>query len=170
VTGSWSEQSQKVGIHVANLDINFFTDVQLKDPLNGINWSGSSYDKNNLYSGNELITNVVPNLVGNSTTPLKFYVNLTPVRNIYMKSPTLSSFSTIGSDGSASVIKKLPVNAGLNEMIISNITSGTDFIRCDNMTIRTIEIRLEDVKGNVINLHNFHMSFSVVFDIMNSEQ
>ena len=50
-----------------------------------------------------------------------------------MKSPNLSSFSTIGADGSASVIKKIPVNAGVGQMIISNITSGTDFIKCDKI-------------------------------------
>ena len=169
-TGTIDDNTQTLAISVANLDINFFTDEQLSDPLDGIAWGGSAYDKRNLNSGNELITNVVPNLVGNSQNPLILYLNLTPVRNIYMKSPNLSSFNTIGCNGESTIIKKIPVNVPQNQMITASITSGTDFIPADNLTLKTIEIRLEDVNGNIINLHNFNMSFSIIFDIMKSEQ
>ena len=55
-------------------------------------------------------------------------------------------------------------------MITSFITSGTDFIPCNNLTLKTIEIQLVDVNGNIINLHNNNMSFSILFDVMNSDQ
>ena len=69
-TGTFDDQTQKLSISVANLDINSFTDKELKDPLNGITWAGTAYDKNNVSSGNELITNVVANSVGNTASPL----------------------------------------------------------------------------------------------------
>ena len=138
--------------------------------MDGISWGGPAYDKRNLNSGNELITNVVPERVGNSQKPLILYLNLTPVRNIYMKRPNLSSFNTIGCNGESTINKKIPVNVPQNQMITASITSGTDFIPADNLTLKTIEIRLEDVNGNIINLHNFNMSFSIIFDIMKSEQ
>ena len=87
-----------------------------------------------------------------------------------MKSPNLSSFNTIGCNGESSIIKKIQINAGSGEMITSFITSGTDFIPCNNLTLRTIEIQLQDVHGNTINLHNNDMSFSILFDLMNSDQ
>ena len=111
-----------------------------------------------------------PNLVGNTASPATYYLNLTPVRNIYMRSPNLSSFNTIGPDGSASVIKRIPVNAGQGEMITSFITSSTDFIPCNNLTLKTIEIQLQDVNGNEIQLHGANWSLSVLFDVMNSDQ
>ena len=87
-----------------------------------------------------------------------------------MKSPNLSSFNTIGCNGESSIIKKIPVNAAPGEMITSFITSSTDFIPCNNLTLKTIEIQLQDVNGNEINLHNMNMSFSILFDVMNSDQ
>jgi len=165
---SYDYQTKRVSISVGNLDINFFTDEELES--GSIGWNGVSYNLKDLHSGNELLTNVVPNVVGNTGTPAQYYLNLTPVRNIYMKSPNLSSYNTIGCNGESSIIKKIPVNASPGEMITSNITSSTDFIPCNNLTLRTVEIQLVDVNGVVINLHNNNMSFSILFDVMNSDQ
>ena len=167
-TCSYDSQTRKMSVSIANLDIIFYTDEDLKDPQTG--WIGSSYDPKNLTSGNELLTNVFRNLVGNTANPAKYYLNLTPVRNIYMRSPNLSSFNTIGCNGESSIIKKIPVNAAPGEMITSFITSSTDFIPCNNLTLKTIEIQLQDVNGNIIPLHGANMSFSILFDIMNSDQ
>ena len=87
-----------------------------------------------------------------------------------MKSPNLSSFNTIGPDGSSSIVKKVPVNAAPGEMITSFITSSTVFIPCNTLTLRAIEIQLQDVNGNLIALHNSNWSFSILFDLMNSDQ
>ena len=121
-------------------------------------------------SGNELLTNVFPNVVGNTASPAKYYLNLTPVRNIYMRSPNISSFNTIGCNGESSIIIKIPVNAAAGEMITSFITSSTDFIPCNSLTLKTIEIQLHDVHGNTIPLHGSNWSFSILFDVMNSDQ
>ena len=133
-------------------------------------WGGSSLDVNNLSSGNKLLTNVFPNVVGNTANPAKYYLNLTPVRNIYMRSPNIPSFNTIGCNGESSVIKKIPVNAAAGEMITSFITSSTDFIPCNSLTLKTIEVQLHDVNGNLIQLHGSNGSFSILFDVMNSDQ
>ena len=87
-----------------------------------------------------------------------------------MRSPNISSFNTIGCNGESSVIKKIPVNAAAGEMITSFITSSTDFIPCNSLTLKTIEIQLQDVNGNLIALHNSNWSFNILFDLMNSDQ
>ena len=102
----YDTRSRMMSISVANQDIHFFTDEELKDPSYNIGWQGSSYDINNSRCGNELLTNYDRSIVGNSLNPAKYYLNLTPVRNIYMRSPNLSSFNTIGADGSSNIIKK----------------------------------------------------------------
>ena len=96
-----------MSVAVVNQDINFFTDEELKDLSSwGLSLGTAGiYDPNNLNSGNELLTNVFPNVVGNITNPAKYNLNLTPVRNIYMRSPNISSFNTIGCNGESSIIK-----------------------------------------------------------------
>ena len=166
---SYDAQSRKMSVSVANLDINFFTDDELKDPTY-IAWNGTPYNAKDLNSANELLTNFDSSVVGNTANPAKYYLVLTPVRNIYMRSPNLSCFNTIGADGSASIIKKIPVNASPGEMITSFITSSTDFIPVNNLTLKTIEIQLVDISGKAVNLHGANCSFSLLFDILNPDQ
>jgi len=171
-TAVYDAPARKMSVAVLNMDINFFTDEQLRDLSS---WGASLgvagiYNPNELNSGNELLTNVVANVVGNITNPAKFNLNLTPVRNIYMRSPNISSFNTIGCNGESSIIKKIPVNAAPGEVITSFITSSTDFIPCNSLTLKTIEIQLHDVHGNPIQLHGSNWSFSILFDVMNSDQ
>ena len=166
----YDNQSMNVSISLANLDVNFFADAELMDSGFMINWSGTAFNQKNISSGNELLTNVIPNVVGNTASPAQYYLNLTSIRNIYIRSPNISSFNTIGCNGESSIIKKVPINAAPGEMITSFITSSTDFIPCNNLTLRTIEIQLQDVNGNIINLHGSNWSFSIWFDLMNSDQ
>ena len=95
-----------MSVSVTNLDINFFTDEELTVPHFDIGWSGTAHDINSLASANELMTNVDPSgmVIGNTANPAKYYLNLTHVRSIYMKSPNLSSFNTIGCNGESSII------------------------------------------------------------------
>jgi hypothetical protein len=165
-----SNQSRQMSVSVANLDINFFTDAELSEPHFNIGWGGTAYDTNNLSSGNELLSNVFTNVLGNTSSPAKYYGHLIPVGNIYMRSPNLSSFNTIGPDGESSIIKKIPVNAEQGQMITSYITSSTNFIPCNNLALKTIEIQLYDVNGNLIQPHGTNWSFSILFDIINSDQ
>ena len=158
-----------ISISLANLDVIILTDAELKGESNILNWGGTAYNQNNLSSSNELISNF-QSVVGNTATPAQYHINLTSVRNIYIRSPNISSFNTIGCNGESSIIKKIPINASPGEMITSFITSSTDFIPCNNLTLRTIEIQLHDVNGNLTNLHGSNWSFSILFDLMNSDQ
>ena len=55
---------------------------------------------------NELLTNFDSSVVGNTASLATYYLNLTPVRNIYMKSPNLTSFNTVGRNSEFSIIRK----------------------------------------------------------------
>ena len=167
-TGVYDTQSKRMFLSVANLDINFFTDNELTDPTYNIAWSGTAYNVNNLNSANELISNeVLPSPVGNTASPAEYYLMLTPIRNIYMRSPNLSSFNTIGCNGESNIIKKIAVNVAPGEMITSYITSSTDYLDSSRATWKTVEIMLQDVNGNEINLYGQNWSFSILLDIAN---
>ena len=74
-------------------------------------WAGgsvsSSYDVNSLDSVNELLT-YTSNIstAGTPSIPVQLYLNLQPIRNVYMRSPNISSFNTIGCNGESSISKK----------------------------------------------------------------
>ena len=81
-----------------------------------------------------------------------------------MRSPNISSFSTIGCNGESSIIKKIPVSSNNGDMIFNNITSANDFLDCSRATWKTLEFHLVDVNSKYVNLHGANVSFSLILD------
>ena len=155
-------QTHEMSLSIAGHNCKILTDTELKTITN---WGGTSYDINSLDSVNELLTNTAKvSTIGTPSSPVKFYLNLQPVRNIYMRSPNISSFSTIGCNGESSIIKKIPVSSNFGDMIFNNITSANDFLDCSKQTWKTLEFHLLDVNSKYINLHGSNVSFSLVLD------
>ena len=94
-------------------------------------------------------------------------LDLQPVRNIYISS-TMGNYRTMGPRmGQQNIIKKVPVNANYNGMVFDGMSSSNDFLDCSKQTLKTISFRIENSNGDLINLHNQHISFSIIFDILN---
>ena len=164
-TCTYDNQSMMMSVHIANLEIQFFTDEELKDVPTQLGQNfNQPYNSRDLASGNELLTNNKIFYDGDTAIPVQYYLNLTPVRNIYMRSPNLSSFNTIGCNGESSIIKKIPVTSQNGDMIFNNILSANDFLECSRATWKTLEFHLVDVNSNYINLHGANVSFSLIFD------
>jgi hypothetical protein len=158
----FNSQTNEISLSIAGHNCKILTDTELKTITN---WGGTSYDTNNLDSVNELLTNTAKvSTIGTPSSPVKFYLNLQPVRNIYMRSPNISSFSTIGCNGESSIIKKIPVSSNFGDMIFNNITSANDFLDCSKQTWKTLEFHLLDVNSKYINLHGSNVSFSLILD------
>ena len=66
--------------------------------------------------------------------------------------------------GSRNIIKKIPVSAPDNQMIIYSESSSADWLECSKQTFKTLEFVLRDARGNQIPLHNSNVSFSIVFE------
>ena len=131
-----------VMIQVTPLDIN--------DILNNIEGSSSFFNQANPYTTG--------------------HVDLQPIKNIYFSSPNLGTYKTFGPTHQRSVIKKVPVTAGDNEMIFNNVASSNDYLDCSRQTLKTIEFELKDAKGNIVPLHAGHVSFTLVFDKYREEE
>ena len=158
----FNSQTHEMSLSIAGHNCKILTDTELKTITN---WGGTSYDINSLDSVNELLTNTAKvSTIGTPSSPVKFYLNLQPVRNIYMRSPNISSFSTIGCNGESSIIKKIPVSSNFGDMIFNNITSANDFLDCSKQTWKTLEFHLLDVNSKYINLHGSNVSFSLILD------
>jgi len=101
---------------------------------------------------------------GYNTNPfVSGYVDLYPLRNIYMTSSGLGNFNTMTVTGERSVVKKIPVNTGHGDVIFDQTVTGMDYLDCSHQTLSRISFQLRDIFGNIIPLHGNHISFSIVF-------
>ena len=163
----------------ADLLIKILSDYDLKTGMAGVNingwigaWNGVSYDTNNPRDMNNILSNNTgqPSSFFSQASPfVSGYVDLQSVKNLYISSPNLGTFITISPDGSRSVLKKIPVNANQHQMILSEATSGNDFLDCSRQTLKTLQFELKDCFGNNVNLHGANWSFSLIFSKYRSE-
>ena len=123
-------------------------------------------DINNLQSINGILRNTEFNPVRLSymyRTYESNFLDLFNIHNSYMHCPNLGRFSSIGVRGENSIIKEIPVSSGFGYLIIGSVVSPHYKMDVGRQSIKTIQITLKDVSGNVINLHGANCSFSLVF-------
>ena len=133
-------------------------------------WAGFYYDTTNAYDINTymLKLNVGESPIYSSTNYFtSSSLDLQPIRNIYISSPNLGNFTTLGPAGQSSIIKKVPVNANYNQMVFDSMSSSNDFLDCSKQTLRNIEFTIDNVHGQRLNLHGQEVSFSIIFDLLN---
>ena len=129
-------------------------------------WNGQTYDKENPRDINDILDNTsgTSSFFSASSPMTTGYVDLQPIKNIYLHSTNLGTFKTIGCRGEVTCIKKIQVTAPSNEMIFSSITSTSDYLDCSRQTLKTIWFELKDGNGYTINLHGAHVSFTLSFE------
>ena len=143
----------------AQSDCKIFTDAELQ----GTNdWSGASYDSSNLMSANEVLGVLTPQIGVTVKTSL---VDLRRYHNIYLSSPTLSSYSTLGPRGENNIIKKVPVTSDYGSMIFDSVVASHDWVNVSKRLLKTLEFRLSDAYGRNIDFHGILVSFSLIFMI-----
>ena len=91
------------------------------------------------------------------------FLSLQIINNVYITSPNLSSYDTVSSFTN-NIIKKAPATANYGYMIFDPGMATREFLECSNQTLKTLEFHIKDGKGRCINLHNTHITFSIVFN------
>lgn len=164
--------TNELKLHIGALQFMFFTDNELIDGK----WNGNSsfswnpsvpYDKNNLQSANNVISNTSKFSTAYEGSLHQFIkqLNLHPIRNVYIHALNLGNFNTIGSKGEQTIVKKIPVNANQSEMIFSDYNAGQmDALDCGKNTLRQIHFVITNVDGIEIPFYENHVSFSIVFN------
>jgi len=66
-------------------------------------------------------------------------------------------------NGEWGILKKIPVNAGYNEIVYDQTVLGMDYLDCSNQTLSRIDFKIKYHNGNTVNLHENHVSFSIIF-------
>jgi hypothetical protein len=148
-------------------EFKVMTDSDVRTKLNDI--FELTYDVNNPQTINDVLRNADgSSIFYDSTNPyVSGALDLHLIRNIYMHSPNLTSFNTVGPLGENTIIKKIPVTSEYNSVIFDQVMTSNDYIDCSRQTWQRLEFQLRDAKGNTINLHGSHMSFSIIMSRMN---
>jgi hypothetical protein len=147
-----------------------YTDTDLSTKVNNA-WTGSSYSSSSPVSWNDILNSMYSNSPQfNSTSSYTSgSLQMLAFRNIYLTSPNLSTFTTLGARGEANIINKVPITSDFGLLIIDSFTSNHDWLDCSGLTLNNLEFVLKDVKGNEIPLHGSHVSFSIVFSKLQLE-
>jgi hypothetical protein len=116
-------------------------------------------------SMNTLLKNKTPGTHGSGVLSpfVSGYIDMYPLRNIYITSTGLGNFNTICVSGEDRIVKKVPVTAGHGDVIFDQTVTGIDYLDCSHQTLSRIGFQLRNIFGKVINLHDNHVSFSIVF-------
>ena len=121
-------------------------------------WDAASYPMNSI---NNMIQNFTPKTIMRGVDFLSGYVDLFPIRNLYIVSKALGNYSSMSLNGERGVLKKVPVRASYNELLFDQTILGMDYLDCSNQSLSRIDIKLKDSYGNTINLNGNHWSFSI---------
>ena len=146
------------------------SDKEIACQFNGFwDFSTSPFDKTNTASMNELLRNY-GDAIGatpqyDSSFPYKSgFLNFQGINHMYLSSPNLGCFTTLGPRGEQTIVKKIPVSSEFGFMIIDRSTSQHDYLECGKTTLRTLEFNLKDGKGRCVPLQCQHF---VLFSFLN---
>ena len=113
---------------------------------------------NNLFNLNETVYITSENFY-------KKNLDLHSTRNLYLHSSTLNNYQIITNWGCDTVVKKIAVRCGYNELIIDSNQQGYDNLHLEKMSINKIKFWLTDSNNNIIDLKGSHFSFSILFQL-----
>ena len=155
-----------ITLNISGETFLIFSDDDLADNVYG-SWTGPAFDTNNPKSANEIIR------VSGTATEMTVYesgfLDLRNVHNIYITSPNLGHFTSIGPRGERNIVKKVPVSADFGYVIYDSVVSSHDYIDVGKSFLRTIELNLRDVHGNIINLHGANWSCSIIMSTIKED-
>ena len=131
-------------------DYKLYSDYELK---NGAVWipasDDHSIDRDNLHSVNDVIRNYgITKSYGGANLYVSGVLDLSNFHNIYISSPNLGSFSTMGARGEAGIIRKIPVTSDYGYVIQEKSYMEYDLIECSKQTLSVLEFQLRDARGN----------------------
>ena len=130
----------------------------------------SHYGKQTPSQINALLGNVGLSTEHTNATPYTSQrVDFNKIKYLFLKSPNLGTFRTLGSFGERTVIKKIPVTVPQGQMITDDVRSGMDTLDCSKQNLKRLEFQLTDEWGTEVDLHHHDISFSLIFNIQPSQ-
>ena len=142
-------------IAIANTTDNFeiLTDKQAL----ALMYAGQLATKFPSSSVNDMLHNTVPQLIRPDINPpanptdarlldnwAYGYLNLHPIRNLYLISNTLGTYNSMAVNGEWGILKKIPVSADYNQLIYDQTVLGMDYFDCSHVSFSIIFVKVAD--------------------------
>ncbi len=144
------------------LAFKILTESEITADLNG-SFNFPSY---NASSPPDIVSKILKQTADTSTSSTTFtsgFIDLQPIKNVYIYCSNLSTFSTVAPVGGSGVIKKVPVTQDTGYYIFDNIMNTNDYVDVSRLSIRMLHFQLKDKLSNVIPLNGSTWSASIVF-------
>ena len=125
-------------------------------------------DLYNLKSLNDVIrhtnnTNYHPFTTPGISSFVTGFIDLFNIHSIYIHSSNLGHYNSIGVRGERTIIKKVPVSNSFGYLVMDSVIAPHDKIDVSRQLIKTLNFIIKNVHGNVIDLHDAQVSFSMAF-------
>ena len=162
---TYSVKTNKITISSNYADRQFavLTDEQMKIIYADYIWNGS-FNANNLQSVNEVLGNYQMVVYQYNNPYVSGFVNLQPIRNIYIHSSQLSNYNQVNlRTGDSTVVKKVPVTAPHSGLIFDSELNPLDYLDVSNRSFKQLDFWLSNSLGNEINLNGVNVSLSLIF-------
>ena len=91
------------------------------------------------------------------------FIDLTPVKSLYLHCNEISNFNQLTVAGNSSIIKKIPVNVPYLGVINDSEISNFDYIDVSGKMLRRLNLRLTDHLNQNVNLNGVDISFTLTF-------
>ena len=127
-------------------------------------WRGQYFSPTNPQSINEVIgnTDFRLNVYGSTKIYEGGQFNAVPHHTIYIVCPQLGTFRSIGPQGERDILKKHVVVANPSEISVDISLNAEDFTNISKLSLKSLQFRLTDVYGNVLNMHGQNWSFTLI--------
>lgn len=130
------------------------------------NWQGGY--ANPLTSANEVLrhsgTSQSHNQAGALGAFVSNLIDLIHVHTLMLHSSTLGNFTSIGPQHEGTILKRIPVTVGYGFVNHTEIQSDHDYTDVSYQNIKRLHFSLKTAKGQEVQLHGGHISFSLIFE------
>jgi len=120
------------------------------------------YNRINPQSIHDMIGTSLTKMKGNTDIFEWGHFSVFPHQTLYIVSPQLGSFRSLGPLGERDILKKHVVVADTGQISIDTYLNAEDYTDISRQSFRNLSFRLTDAYGNTVNLHGQNWSFTLV--------
>ena len=146
---------------------NIMSDPQI---LNHDGTGGLTVDKNNIRSGNKVISNKTNDNHASSpqryvyvVTMITGFCTFLPISNVFIHS-NLADNTVMTPTGLGDCVACIPISNSFGSTVHHNLTSEADFINVSRRSFETLTFQLRDQHGNIVESNQGFFSASILFE------
>ena len=152
-----------ISSNYADRQFAVLTDERLNIIYESYIWVGS-FDVNDVKSVNEVLGNYQMNVYQYNNPYVSGFINLQPIKNIYIHSSQLSNYNQKNlRTGDSTTVKKVPMTAPHAEIVFDSELNHLDYLDVPNRTFKQLDFWLSNSMGNGIYLNGVNCLFLLLF-------